>query len=426
MGAKLLQPTLTAGEVSPSLHGRVDLNRYMAGLKRCRNFIVRPYGGVENRPGFRFVAQMPLGGGERLIPFVFSSELSYVIALGSGHMRFLSGGAEVSPPTTAWDVATTYALDQYVTHAGKTWRSLVAGNVGNTPSDLSNEWAEDYGLQITAPWIRSTLLGLDEPAEVRYTQSADVLYLVHPNHQPRELRRTAANVFELSLYVAKEGPFRTLNSDEANKVAASGVQGTVTLTATKPIFTANAVGSLFYLEAKDLGQIKPWVVGDRGVSQGDLRRNDGKTYMAVTVPSGGNWSETGQRAPVHEDGRSWDGGGDSKTNGTQTWNVGIEWEYVDSGYGVVLITSVTSSTVAEGTVQKRLPAQVVGGVGSPGSTWPLTGDGTTLTFAIAGAGYGTFGVTIDGEDVQSDPNNEAPAFEGGGGDGGGYGYWEAP
>ena len=50
MGSRLMQPTLTAGEVSPSLHARVDINRYAAGLKRCRNFIVRPYGGAETTP----------------------------------------------------------------------------------------------------------------------------------------------------------------------------------------------------------------------------------------------------------------------------------------------------------------------------------------------------------------------------------------
>lgn len=427
MGAKLLQPTLTAGEVSPSLHGRVDLNRYSAGLKRCRNFIVRPYGGVENRTGFRFSAEMPAGGGNRLIPFVFSSDLSYVIVLGSGRMRFLSGGAEVSPPTTAYSAVTTYALDQYVTDGDKTWRSLVAGNVGNTPASSPSHWVEDYGLQITSPWVRDTLLDLDEPREVRYTQSADVLYLVHPKHQPRELRRTAPNAFVLQLYVAKEGPFRSLNADESNKVAASGVMGTVTLTAQKDIFTANAVGALFYLEVKDLGQIKPWVVGERGVTVGTLRRSDGKTYRAVTVPSGGDWSETGPRQPVHEDGRSWDGAGDSKTNGTQTWNVGVEWEYVDSGFGVVLITSVTDAKTAIGTVQKRLPAQVVGGVGAPGATWNLTGDGTTRTFAIAGAGYGAFAVTIDGAGVQSDPNYTPPPPIGGGGGGGdGFSFEEVP
>lgn len=410
MGARLLQPTMTAGELSPSLYGRVDLARYQAALKRCRNFIVRPYGGVENRPGWGFVADTRGSAYTRLLPFVFADSLSYVLALGDHHMRFLSFGAEVLPPTTAYAGGTTYALDQYVTDGGTTYRSLQAGNTGNTPASSPLWWVADSGLQITTPW------GADEIAAIRYTQSADVMYLVHPDHKPRTLSRTAANVFVVADYEPLEGPFLGLNTDESLVVAASGVQGTVTLTASKDLFTDNAVGSLFYLETKDLGAVKPWVLGDREVAVGDLRRNDGKTYRAVDVPSGGTWTETGPRPPVHEAGRMWDGSGTSKTDGVDTWNVGIQWEYVDAGYGVVLITQRNSATEVVGTVKKRLPAAVVGGVGAPASTWPLAGDGVTTTFPIAGAGFGVFSVTIDGVGVQPDPNYEPPPPAGGSGE----------
>lgn len=406
MGVRLLQPTMTAGEVSPSLYGRVDIARYGAGLRRCRNFIVRPYGGVENRTGLRFVADCVGALDHRVVPFVYSTEIAYVLVLGDRFIRFSSGGAEVAPSATAYGAATTYALDQYVTSGGITYRSLQAANTGNTPATSPTWWVADTGLQITTPWTAAQIRA------VRYTQSADVLYFTHPDLPPRELRRLTANSFELRLYENKEGPFLDLNNDESLVVSASGQQGTVTLTASAALFTANAVGSLFYLETKDLGQVKPWVVGDRSVTVGALRRSDGKTYKAVTVPSGGGstWTETGPRQPVHEAGRSWDGTGDTKTNGSQTWTVGVEWEYVDSGYGVVQITAVASATSATGTVTKRLPQQVVGGVAAPTNTWNLTGDGTTKTFSIAvpDAGFGVYSVTIAGGSVQSDPNYVPP------------------
>ena len=407
-GAKLLQPTLTAGEVSPSLHARVDINRYAAGLRRCRNFIVRPYGGIENRPGFRYADDAGDTGQHRLIPFVFSTETAYVLVLGAGYMRFIADGAPVLPNAPAYAAGTTYALDAYVTSAGVVYRSLQAGNVGHTPATSPTWWVADAGLQITTPWSGTEIWGL------RYTQSADVLYVVHPDHPPRELRRLASNAFELILFQTAEGPFLDLNSDESIQVSATGVQGEVDLTANAPIFTANAVGSLFYLETKDLGQIKPWVVGDRSVAVGALRRSEGKTYRAVTVPGVGTWHETGPRQPIHEAGRAWDGTGDSRTNGADTWSVGIEWEYVDSGYGVVQITSVTTPQQATGLVTKRLPAQVVGGGGAASSTWNLTGDGTTQTFPIPGAGYGVYNVSIAGQNVQSDPNYVQPPPSGGG------------
>lgn len=410
MGAKLLQPTMTAGEVSPELFGRVDINRYGAGLRRCRNFVVRPYGGVETRAGLRFVARAPtpVVGSHRLLPFVFADGVSYLLVFGDKFLRFVSSGAEVVPVAPDYASGTTYALNGYTTSGGLRYRSLQAANTGNAPATSPSWWVRDDGLQIATPWSISDIRSL------RYTQSADVMYLVDGIHAPRTLSRTAANVFVLETYKPKEGPFRALNADESVVVAASAVMGTVTLTANADIFTANAVGSLFYLEPKNLGKVKPWVVGDRGITVGTLRRNDGKTYKAVTVPGGGAWTETGNQPPIHEDGRAWDGAGTSKTNGADTWYVGVEWEYQDGGFGVVEITSVTNSKVAVGTVTKRLPASVVGGVGTPGNTWNLTGDGTTRTFAIAGAGYGVFAVTIGGVPVQSDPNYQPPPPAGGG------------
>jgi hypothetical protein len=417
MGNKLLQATMTAGEVSPALFGRVDLNRYHAGLKKCSNFLVRPYGGVENRPGFQFADTTGNAGIHRVIPFSYSTDVSYVFVLGDRCIRVLSGGAAVVPTTTAYAGGTTYALDQYVTSGGITYRSLQASNVGHTPASSPTWWVADSGLQFTTPWLAADIFDL------RYTQSADVLYVTHRNYAPREIRRLTVNSFEVRLFAAKEGPFLDINNDESISVAASGTQGTVTITSNRDIFTANAVGCLFYIEVKNLGQVKPWVVGDRNIVVGDLRRSDGKTYKAVTVPAAGTWHETGPRQPIHETGRSWDGGGETKTNGTDTWSVGIEWEYQDSGYGIVEITQVNSGVNATALVKRRLPAQVVGGAGAPSNTWTLSGDAVTKTFSIPGAGYGFYRVTIGGTSVQPDPNyTPPPPGTGGGGRGGDLPY----
>jgi hypothetical protein len=413
---KLLQATLTAGEMAPSLWGRVDIARYQSALRRCRNFLVRPYGGVENRPGLRFAQGWSGISHNRLVPFTFSATTSYVLFFGDGYVRFFYAGAEVAPTAPAYAAGTTYALDAYVTSAGIVYRSLQAGNIGHTPASSPTYWVADAGLQVTVPYTAAQL------AKVRYTQSADVLYLVHPDVPPRELRRLSSNSFEVRLFENKEGPFLDLNNDEAIKVAANGTQGTVTISASKNIFTADMVGGLFYLEVKNLGQVKPWVVGDRSVVVGDLRRSDGKTYRAVTVPAGASpiWHETGPLEPLHESGRAWDGPGDARTDGTHIWTVGIEWEFLDTGFGCVKLTTFTDGAHMIGTVTKRLPEQVVGGVGSPANTWNLTGDGSTKTFAIAGAGYGIYAVTIDGVGIPSDPNYVQPDPIGGGfGDHGG-------
>jgi hypothetical protein len=418
-GAKLLQPTLTAGELSPSLWGRVDINRYATGLRLCRNWIVRPYGGIENRPGFGYVATAATQGANRVIPFVFADNVSYVLLFGDGVVRFYSGGAPVTPDAETYSAARTYLRDEYV-RAGigsqVLYRSLQDGNLNHTPSPLGLPtawWVVDPGLQVTSPYVAADL------ADIRYTQSADVLYLVHPDKPPQRLLRVTASLFQFVELEHKEGPFLDLNADESIKIGVSATQGTVTVTANADIFVPEQVGNLLYIETKNLGQVKPWVVGDRGITPGTQRRSDGKTYTAVTVPSAGTWTETGPRQPVHESGRAWDGGGETKTNGSETWSVGVEWEYTDSGYGVVELTEYGNAQAMTGIVRKRLPQQVVGGLGGASNTWTLSGDGVTRTFTIAGAGYGVYSVTISGQATQPDPNYEPPPPSGGGFDGGG-------
>jgi hypothetical protein len=423
MPSPLLQPSLTAGEISPSLYARVDTARYQVALKQLYNFIVRPTGGVEFRSGTQFLtAAFDEATRFRLLPFVFSSdagsEVAYVIELSHYYARFLANDVLVevqTSDTTAYAGGTTYGLHAYVNDGGIIYRSLQAANLGNTPNVSPLWWVADPTLVVATPWSYTQALA------VRYTQSNDVLYMANQEIPPQTIRRTSSTFFQVVAHQTKDGPFRDLNTDESRVVVSSGATGNVTLESNADIFTANSVGSLFYVETKNLGQIKPWVVGDRSVALGDLRRSDGKTYKAVTIPVGGtSWEETGNRQPVHESGRAWDGAGDVRTDGTSTWTVGVEWEYVDSGYGIVLITGYVSPTEVTGVVQLRLPAQVVGSLPSAADTWNHVGNGVLTVFSLAApdATDGTYTVTVAGLPVQSDPNYQPPPASGGGFDNG--------
>lgn len=367
MGTPLLQPSFTGGELAPSLYARVDLVRYGNSLRTCKNFLIRPWGGVANRPGFGYVAEVADSTDRvRLIPFIYSTEVGYVIEVGDEYMRFFANGAPV--------------LD------------------GGSP------------VEIATPW------GISDIAELRFTQSADVMTFTHPRYPPQQLSRTSSTTFVLAPYEGREGPFRDLNSDEAVFVSASAQTGNVTVTSNSAIFTADMVGSLFYMEQKELTQIPPWTQGERGITVGTLRRSDGKTYRASNVPSSTDWTESGSFRPTHEAGRAWDGGGDERTNGSQTWRVGIEWEYQDSGYGIVQLTEFTSATQMDGLVVRQLPAAVVGGLGSVVGTWTFSGDGVDVQFSVTGAVspvQSDYVVTIDGVPVQSNPFYSVQPFTSG-------------
>ena len=98
----------TAGELSPRLEGRVDLQKYNAGAKTIENGVIFPQGGVGRRPGTTFVANTklkdnratgnppstwgaPLADGEthkaRLVPFEYSDEQTYLLEFGDSYIR---------------------------------------------------------------------------------------------------------------------------------------------------------------------------------------------------------------------------------------------------------------------------------------------------------------------------------------------------
>lgn len=146
---RTLQRSFAGGEVSPEMFGRSDDAKYQSGLAKCRNFIVKPQGPAENRPGFAFVREVKDSTKRtRLIPFTYSTTQTMVIELGAGTFRFHTQGGTLLSSGSPYEVANPYA-----------------------EADLF---------------------------DIHYVQSADVLTLVHPNYAPRELRRLGATNWQLS------------------------------------------------------------------------------------------------------------------------------------------------------------------------------------------------------------------------------------
>jgi hypothetical protein len=88
MPTPLAQPALSGGELSPTLYGRVDLERYGESLALCENFVVNPHGGVYNRPGTRYIGTTKEQSQYvRLIAFVPSTAEQYVLEFGPLYLR---------------------------------------------------------------------------------------------------------------------------------------------------------------------------------------------------------------------------------------------------------------------------------------------------------------------------------------------------
>lgn len=93
---KVQQASFTAGELTPFLHSRADLQRYVAGLKTASNIIIHPHGGASNRPGLRWVAEVKYSNKfTRLLPFAFNDTDTYALEFGEKYMRVFRNGGQV-------------------------------------------------------------------------------------------------------------------------------------------------------------------------------------------------------------------------------------------------------------------------------------------------------------------------------------------
>lgn len=154
--SEVIQPSFSAGEVAPATYARVDLARYYTALKTCRNFVVLPEGGAQNRSGTRFITEVKDSNARtRLIPFQFSTEQTYILEFGNLYIRFISTGGQV-----------------------------VSGGLP---------------YEIVSPYTTAQL------PDLKFTQSADVMTIVHPDHPPRELSRLAPTNWTLTAITFEPG-----------------------------------------------------------------------------------------------------------------------------------------------------------------------------------------------------------------------------
>lgn len=295
-------PILTSfnsGEFSPLMAGRVDLKYYPNACKKLRNFIPMVQGPARNRRGTRFVREIKDSAARTwLRRFVFNQEQSYLIEFGHLYARF------------------------YTNH----------GIIESSPG---------VPYEISTPFTLASLTRSDGTFRLQFVQSGDVLYITSDGQYPlQKLSRLTATTFSIANLTTIGGPFEDYDPLNTVTAVASAVTGAITVTLSSGLFVAGHVGSLMYLEQAKIDAITMWEPG-KAVAAGAVRRSDGKNYKA------NNAATTGGVKPIHSSGARYDG------------DVGVQWEFLDPGYGWVRIDSITSATVANATVLSQLPAGAV-------------------------------------------------------------------
>lgn len=124
MKATILKNNFSAGELSPLLSTRTDVQQYANGAKQLLNAIPLVEGGVRKRPGTYFKNQ--IDGAVRLIPFVIESKNPFILIFKAKQVliynpRTYTIVATLDSPYTADQVKSIqyvqYRYDTFMTHS---------------------------------------------------------------------------------------------------------------------------------------------------------------------------------------------------------------------------------------------------------------------------------------------------------------------
>jgi len=196
MPASQLINSFIAGELSPLVGSRVDMEKYRAGCQELENFIILPSGGVIRRPGTEFLGAAKYADrAARLIGFNFSTTTSFVLEFGDGYIRFWSNEKAVKGLPTAWMTGEDYKAGDFVTagagdggDAALYYLCLEEHESSTFAGDLaSGKWEARSStvIEVETPYLAAEL------RDLQYVQINDIMYFTHPAHMPCKLSRLA-------------------------------------------------------------------------------------------------------------------------------------------------------------------------------------------------------------------------------------------
>ena len=189
--------SFVSGEFSAKLDGRIDFGKYDKSCKTLENFLVHPQGAATRRVGTQFISEVKDSSKKtRLIPFEFSTTQTYILEFGNQYMRVYKDKGQVLS--------------------------------GGSPFEIST------------PYLEAELF------EIKFAQSADILYITHPNHAVRKLSRTGHTNWTLTEVDFINGPYLAVNTTSTT-LTPSVTTGAGTLTSSQNLFAATDVGRLVSL-----------------------------------------------------------------------------------------------------------------------------------------------------------------------------------
>ena len=246
------------------MEGRTDFAKYFNGATNIENFVVLPHGPITRRPGTYFVSEIKTSSAKtRLIPFTFSTTQTYVLEFGNNYIRFFKdsgqiteGNKNISAITKANPAVVTsnghgFVNGDFVNISGvvgmtevnnttfkvadKTTNTFELQNVDGTDINSSAFTTYSSGGVINRIYQITTEYTTAQLFDLKFAQSADVMYLCHPDHEVSKLSRTGHTSWSLDeVDFTDTGPYLDAN---------------ITTTTITPQQTAAATGKTLTLSA---------------------------------------------------------------------------------------------------------------------------------------------------------------------------------
>ncbi len=226
--------SFNAGELSPYVESRTNLDKYRSGCKRLENYLITPYGPINRRPGTQFLGTAKTSSSRsRLFGLNLSDSSKIVMELGVGYVRFWQNGAlQTYGSVQTWN-GVAYAIGQPIEAVGIADTSSITAPVF---SDASGTVGSPHPYQ--AADLRN----------VTICQVNNVVYLTHPNYPPMRLSYWGDNPINppwtLGPVAWKWAPMLDQNYT-SNTITPSATTGSIALTASSALWSPQHVGAFW-------------------------------------------------------------------------------------------------------------------------------------------------------------------------------------
>jgi len=314
-----LLTNFSKGELSPRIEGRPDLAAYFEGANTIENFRLMRQGGLDRRPGTRFVAEVKDNAKDTIIVrFEFSVAQAFAIEFGELYIRFYKNGAQIMS--------------------------------GGLP------------FEIASPYLEAEL------RDLHFTQSADIIFIFHENHLQRKLSRVSDTNWTLASFDANPPP-----SFESDVDISGG--GTLTPGATTGLgvtFTASVAAFL----AADVGRQIIF-----GASKANIVGFTSSTVVTADIiddfpdtnpiPSGSWFLRLSPQTALTPTIKEPIGAQVTLTAAANAFSTSDVGKFITIFGGLVEITQRTSATVIVGIIRTVLVDAATPIVAAPAGSWTL-------------------------------------------------------